>query len=816
MYAKSLALASAVALAASVVAAQPEHPRIYFPREIKREYHNSTITSKVSSSTPHVTTTTTTTSSSSTRRDLLSDLISEILGSDSPQKSSTTEKPPVPTVAVDSTPTPGGSSGSGLPKETVLPTSKINESKTSSSARARPSTEPGIVIGPTGIVSSTSEPKTTVEPSKKTTVDSPKVTSVDASASNSTVPETNPPTPATAKDPIPTGEPPKQTSVDPAVTNNTTPETKPTTPITVDKPTKTGEPATKSTTVDTLVGNNTVSDTTPTTTSGGILDPIGTLLSSLLPGSSSASTSASTKTNSPEQTGTSISSTSTSSPEQPIPQNSTTQAAPTTEPSTGLLPSLTSLLPLPGSTTTTSGSGSLPNATSTEVPVTATSSSSGSIITNSPTATTTDVPIGNSTSTSSGTVSSAPTSAPTATDVPITNGTISEPPTGTATSVPTTPISVPNDNSTVIVGPTTTSNIDTVVPTTKSDFTSTVAPSTTTGVEVTSIRPTATLPNTDNWLPTTVIIEPTTFSFSSPTSNPTETSLQALPSTVPRVIRPDTDGDKKPPVLEGAVPIHIAFNYTLHYLFLANDTMAASQIFKYLPDVLSSACGLPADQLPVTELAPYNTLATRGFVTTLARMNYTKALLPALAANLKTPSSAIYQNRDPVLHQFASYIDSTISPTGELNDGSSTDNGGPGSGNDGNSNNSNGNGNDAFGSGNQGDQTPKQKATTAGIAVAAVGFCALYGAAMFIVARRYKRKRQGHRRASSIVSGQGSPEMRYNDNASPALMGGALLSRDGSTYGGTGGRDSHASGGHSGRTANISAPVATENSLGWN
>ncbi|KAF5138837.1 hypothetical protein E5D57_002623 [Metarhizium anisopliae] len=725
MYAKSLALASAVALAASVVAAQPEHPRIYFPREIKREYHNSTITSKVSSSTPHVTTTTTTTSSSSTRRDLLSDLISEILGSDSPQKSSTTEKPPVPTVAVDSTLTPGGSSGSGLPKETVLPTSKINESKTSSSARARPSTEPGIVIGPTGIVSSTSEPKTTVEPSKKTTVDSPKVTSVDASASNSTVPETNPPTPATAKDPIPTGEPPKQTSVDPAVTNNTTPETKPTTPITVDKPTKTGEPATKSTTVDTLVGNNTVSDTTPTTTSGGILDPIGTLLSSLLPGSSSTSTSASTKTNSPEQTGTSMSSTSTSSPEQPIPQNSTTQATPTTEPSTGLLPSLTSLLPLPGSTTTTSGSGSLPNATSTEVPVTATSSSSGSIITNSPTATTTDVPIGNSTSTSSGTVSSAPTSAPTATDVPITNGTISEPPTGTATSVPTTPISVPNDNSTVIVGPTTTSNIDTVVPTTKSDFTSTVAPSTTTGVEVTSIRPTATLPSTDNWLPTTVIIEPTTFSFSSPTSNPTETSLQALPSSVPRVIRPDTDGDKKPPVLEGAVPIHIAFNYTLHYLFLANDTMAASQIFKYLPDVLSSACGLPADQLPVTELAPYNTLATRGFVTTLARMNYTKALLPALAANLKTPSSAIYQNRDP-------------------------------------------------------------------------------------------RKRQGHRRASSIVSGQGSPEMRYNDNGSPALMGGALLSRDGSTYGGTGGRDSHASGGHSGRTANISAPVATENSLGWN
>ena len=69
------------------------------------------------------------------------------------------------------------------------------------------------------------------------------------------------------------------------------------------------------------------------------------------------------------------------------------------------------------------------------------------------------------------------------------------------------------------------------------------------------------------------------------------------------------------------------------------------------------------------------------------------------------------------------------------------------------------------------------------------------------------------------------------------MMGGALLSRDFTGYGavtgaavaggavasGAGGRDSHGSGrtgrsaaNNSSRTAYISAPVAAENSLGWN
>ncbi|OAQ67881.1 basic proline-rich protein [Pochonia chlamydosporia 170] len=677
-------------MAASVVAV--EHPRIYFPREIKREYHNSTITSpESSSSTPDVTTTT---DPSTTKRDLLSDLISEILGTEWPPKSSTSEKPkpPVTTVIVDSTVVVGGpSSGSGLPKVTVLPTTKKTESKKKSGTRTRSSTESGIVIGPTGIVSSS-----------------------------------------------PSSEPTGVTSVDPPV------------------------------------GNSTVSESTTTSkTGGGILDPIGTLLSSLLP--------------IPEPT-----SKSTSSPEQPISQNSTTSAAPT-ESKSGLLPPLTSLLPIGGSTTT-SDYGSLPNATSTDVPVT-TTTSSGPAITNVPT-TTTDIPVGNTTSTTTGTIST-----PTVTDIPVTNGTVSVPPTGTATTS-----TISGDNSTVIVVPSTTSQ-PTLIPTTTSE---TVTPSTTTDAGVTSIRPTATLTNTNNWLPTTIVIEPTTFSFSSPTASPTETTSQGLPTTIPKVINPDNPTKPAP---SGTVPIQIGFTWQLNYVFVASNPTAASQIFQLLPRALSDASGVSVDKMQIYGLVPFNTQANWGYITTIANLSYPATLVDTLQMDLWTPNSAVYNNADPMVRNLTSFINIQIDLHGNINSGGAPGSGGSG-GNGGNNNNNN---NDAFGSGNnQGDQNSKQKATTAGIAVAAVGLSAAYGAAMFIVARRYKRKRQGHRRASSITSSPASSEMRYHGNGSPALMGGALMSRDTSTYGGAGGRDSHASGGHSARTAGISAPVATENSLGWN
>ncbi|KHO00595.1 uncharacterized protein MAM_01373 [Metarhizium album ARSEF 1941] len=455
-------------------------------------------------------------------------------------------------------------------------------------------------------------------------------------------------------------------------------------------------------------------------------------------------------------------------------------------------------------------------------------------MTNLPTVTSTDIPIVNSTSTTTGTTSYAPT----ATDVPATNGTTSATmtPTSIATSLPTTSSTATNDEPVIV--DTSTSTPGSVTATTNSDSPTTAVP-TTSDIGVTSIRPTATLSSSDenNWLPTSLVIAPTTFSYSMPTGRPAATSSQTLPSTIPKAINPDGEDTKKVPH-ENTILCHAGFRDGLNYEFVAQHSNAASQIFKFLPEILAlpqilaqpevvaqpRPLDLPRildqykpfiDQISVVRLVPAKTEA--GWLQTIAEVYIPEKWVPQLQTELSIPTSAIYHTEILWLDQLAAQIAWLTPFTGDLSPGTSSGDGGSNSGSgshDNNNNNNNNHNNDAFGSGNQSDQTSRQKATTAGIAFAAVGLSALYGAAMFIVARRYKRKRQGHRRASSIDSVQGPPEMSHN--GSSALMGGALLSHDVSTYGGTGGRNSHASGGHSPRTANISAPVAAENSLGWN
>jgi hypothetical protein len=74
-----------------------------------------------------------------------------------------------------------------------------------------------------------------------------------------------------------------------------------------------------------------------------------------------------------------------------------------------------------------------------------------------------------------------------------------------------------------------------------------------------------------------------------------------------------------------------------------------------------------------------------------------------------------------------------------------------------------------------------------------------YGAAMILVARRFKKKRQSHRRSSSVqTGGDGWMSGPYNPENSRASQGSGDTS------------------GRSVRTQQISAPVMSENSLGWN
>jgi hypothetical protein len=424
---------------------------------------------------------------------------------------------------------------------------------------------------------------------------------------------------------------------------------------------------------------------------------------------------------------------------------------------------------------------------------------------------------------------SAPTELPATQTDAETNGTATEEPTSPATGVETESAPVATDGAeTSAAVPTVTDEQPSLQPTSQPPVETETQPQTqpepapttlvpTAADPITSIRPTATLTNTNNWLPTTIMFEPTSVPAAPTQATETSTST-GLPANIPRVILPN---DPNKPIPEGSRAIQIGFLFPFNYKFLARNTVAAAQLFKYLPKGLADAGGFSKDRILIEKIVPMDTQSQWGYITALAKIHYPENMLDSLQADLMTPNSLLYNNDLEIVRNLTSVINNKIDIFGNTDNGASSDSG--------DSDDSGSGGNDGFGNSGEGDKTAKQKATTAGIAVGAVGLSVMYGAAMFLVARRYKRKKQlGHRRASSIGSSQRSSEMQYNGNGSPALMGGALMSRDFSSYGAQGehapvrpgGRDSHGSGrsgmGNSARTAFISAPVAAENSLGWN
>jgi len=316
---------------------------------------------------------------------------------------------------------------------------------------------------------------------------------------------------------------------------------------------------------------------------------------------------------------------------------------------------------------------------------------------------------------------------------------------------------------------------------------------------------------TSEWLPSTVLLDPTTASASGGLA---PTSAGGVPTGLPSAIAP---GNQNDPVPEDSTLIQIGFLNGYNYPHVVNNNKAAAQIFSLLPQALAEAYDLTTDRIRTEKLVPLNTKSSLGYLTTLAFINYPASMVESLRMDIKLPNSKLYHSTNPLIFNFTQQINSGI----DIKIGSYADDSGQIVGGDGSVKPANpGTPNtDPFNGGDAGNQSASQRGTTAGIATGAVCVAAAYGAAMFIIARRYKRKKLSHRRASSM---SGSPsDMQQMSQGSPPLMGGALLSRDFSNYGGVaGGRDSHGSGrsgmNTSSRTAYISAPVAAENSLGWN
>jgi hypothetical protein len=209
-------------------------------------------------------------------------------------------------------------------------------------------------------------------------------------------------------------------------------------------------------------------------------------------------------------------------------------------------------------------------------------------------------------------------------------------------------------------------------------------------------------------------------------------------------------------------------------------------------------------------LLPLDTTSQLGYITTIALAYIPSNMFNTLALELHAPQSALYTNEDTSVSTLMNYINVAVPLTpGDTLGNSAT---GTGSGAAATSNAASGNNNAVFNQVNQ-NTSPKTTGTTVGIVTAGVGMAAAYGAAMFLIARRYKKRRLSHRRSSSVLN---PAEMRQS--GSPALLGGAGAFMSGGRTTPGHDRNSRGSGrtGNSARTQQISAPMMAENSLGWN
>lgn len=432
-----------------------------------------------------------------------------------------------------------------------------------------------------------------------------------------------------------------------------------------------------------------------------------------------------------------------------------------------------------------------------------------------PSSTATDVPHGKATTTTGGEATNL-TPALTPTLTPGNSANVTETATATTTTPTSTPLPTSTNTGVITLSassnatkPATTSvgsistpvgstPVETTTVATRTETTPLLTPtpiSTQTGVMGSATTATGT--STSDWLPTTMILESTGLSITAPTMTKTTTTTTSLHANIPKVIVPFDDGKPAP---KDSTLVQIGFKFPLNYDFVSGNSVAAAQIFHLLPKALVDASSLDAEKVRMAKLVPFDTRNTAGYITTLAKLHYPQNLVDDLKASISAPNSKLYNNPSELVNNLTALINPTIAILGN-NDDEGAKTGGSGSNN-----------NDAFGPGSpQSSQSSRQRATTAGIVMGAVGIGAMYGAAMFIVARRYKRKRQNHRRSRSLSSVDRSDEIQYADNGSPAFSDGALLRPKRGTHGG---RSQNSI--SSALSANISAPVATENSLSWN
>ncbi|KAK9337172.1 hypothetical protein LIPSTDRAFT_172049 [Lipomyces starkeyi NRRL Y-11557] len=352
------------------------------------------------------------------------------------------------------------------------------------------------------------------------------------------------------------------------------------------------------------------------------------------------------------------------------------------------------------------------------------------------------------------------------------------------------------------------------------------------------------------WLPTTLITEAPPTAAPSSVTQPTTTTTTAG-GALPNVIAPSGG---IPTIPSDSTLVQVGFTYALNYPFIVRNPLAVAQIFDYLPKGISYGLDISINQTIMQSIQPYET-AGESFIVSVAMMYIPNELVNTLLLGLHTPSSQFYDNPDPSVNSLMGLIDPTIPLVAATGDNGSTAVPGDSSSESSGSSSNGGNGDSSGATGNNqstvlsgsldsSESPTKSSKQVIGIAVGAVAGVVLYGALVFIVARKYRQRKQ--RQSTTPNMRQISPPMPYiaTSSSSPYLYGSVPGSGRSGTGGAGGGlgdgqlghsptsstgqnnnasRQSRVSGSHgsssggyvSARNQPISVPVMSENSLGW-
>ena len=307
-------------------------------------------------------------------------------------------------------------------------------------------------------------------------------------------------------------------------------------------------------------------------------------------------------------------------------------------------------------------------------------------------------------------------------------------------------------------------------------------------------------------IPTNIIVQPSISGSGAASS--TGSIATGLPTGVPLVLYPP-QGPKEQP--ENTDMIQIGFKYPLNYDFVWTHDESQQQIFKYLPLGISYGLNIDPSNVTMQTLRAWDTTRDLHYITTLALAWIPSGLVDTLSLLVQTQTSRFYTNPDSSTNTLLSMINNAIPiPADNSTDGGSTPYGSQPTSSTGEKTKGS-----PFG-GDIGDTQPVRPSSI-GIGVGVAAGAAAYGAAMFFVARRYKKRRQSHGRSPSMFNSPVMSHIGPDAGAGAALMSGGI-DRSISPYHDEDGRAGSRGSGRSGSTGRqqISAPVMAENSLGWN